>query len=72
MARFFEKLEQRGGPGVPEFLSDHPSTGHRVQDVEAVIRTLPPRSYNFSTGQFNQMKRLAAQIPPPRTQPRAS
>ena len=35
MAAFFEKLEQRG-PGVPEFLSDHPSTGNRIQDVKAV------------------------------------
>src|SRR5271166_2209478 len=30
LAQFFVKLEARGGPGVPEFLSDHPSPGNRV------------------------------------------
>ena len=25
LAQFFEKLEAQGGPGVPEFLSDHPN-----------------------------------------------
>jgi len=72
MAAFFEKLEQRGGPGVPEFLSDHPSTGNRIQDVRAVINVLAGRSYNYSTGQFRQAKNLVSQLPPPRKVPRTA
>ena len=45
LARFFEKLEAQGGPGVPEFLSDHPSPGNRVEAVQAEARTLPHRVY---------------------------
>jgi len=70
MAQLFEKLEESGGPRAPEFLSDHPSTGHRLRDVQAVIETMPPRSYTFSTGQFSGVKRAVAQLPPPRKQPR--
>lgn len=69
MARFFEKLEAKGGPGVPQFLSDHPSPGNRVQNVEAVIRTLPRRTYNYSTGEFAKAQRLARELPPPSKQP---
>ncbi len=70
MARFFEKLQAQGGPGVPQFLSDHPNPGNRVKDVEAVIRTLPQRQYNASTGEFEHEKQLVAQLPPPPKQPR--
>ncbi|MCL4402417.1 MAG: M48 family metallopeptidase [Acidobacteria bacterium] len=65
MAQFFEKLQARGGPGVPQFLSDHPSPGNRVKAVDAEIRTFPQRQYNTNTGLFPQMKALAAQLPPP-------
>ncbi|HOK46532.1 MAG TPA: M48 family metallopeptidase, partial [Bryobacteraceae bacterium] len=65
MARFFEKLEARGGPGVPQFLSSHPSPGNRVKAVEAEIQTMPPRMYGFNTGQFQQARQLVAQLPPP-------
>ena len=36
MADFFRKLEQRGGAGVPQFLSDHPNPGNRAQVIDAV------------------------------------
>ena len=34
-ATFFEKLEEQGGAGVPEFLSTHPSPATRVADINA-------------------------------------
>ncbi len=65
MAAFFEKLQASGGPGVPQFLSSHPSPGNRVKAVQAEIRTFPPRPYGYDTGEFPQAQRLVAQLPPP-------
>jgi predicted Zn-dependent protease len=65
MAHVFEKLAAQGGPGVPEFLSDHPSPGNRVKAIEAIIRTLPPGNYNFSTGDFPRAQQMIRQLPPP-------
>ncbi len=63
MARFFEKLEQKNDPGIPEFLSDHPSPGNRADEVEAIARILPRRSYGFSTGKFAHARALIEQLP---------
>jgi beta-barrel assembly-enhancing protease len=66
MARFFEKLEQEDGARAPEFLSDHPNPGNRVEAVKAESRTINPKSYNASSGEFQRAKQLIAQLPPPR------
>jgi len=65
LARFFEKLEARGGPGVPEFLSDHPSPGNRVEAVEAEARTLPHHVYISDNREFDSVKAAIAKLPPP-------
>jgi len=66
LARFFEKLEARGGPGVPEFLSDHPSPGNRVEAVQAEVRTLPPRTYTKADErEFQRAKVAIAKLPLP-------
>lgn len=65
MANFFEKLQARGGPGVPQFLSSHPNPGNRVKAVEAEIQTMPRRMYGYNTGGFQQARQLVAQLPPP-------
>jgi predicted Zn-dependent protease len=65
LARFFEKLEARGGPGVPEFLSDHPSPGNRVDAVEAETRTLPARAYTSDNREFESVKLAIAKLPAP-------
>ncbi len=65
LARFFEKLEAHGGAGVPEFLSDHPSPGNRVEAVEAEARTLPHRVYTADNREFDGVKLAIAKLPPP-------
>ena len=45
MADFFQKLEQQGGSGGPQFLSDHPNPGNRVQAVTNEIKNWPPKNY---------------------------
>jgi predicted Zn-dependent protease len=72
MARFFEKLQAQGGPGAPQFLSDHPDPGNRVANVQAVIRTLPQRSYDTHVGDFERVKSEVAQLPPPQRQVQGS
>ena len=66
LARFFEKLEAQGGPGVPEFLSDHPSPGNRVEAVQAEARTLPHRVYTPDNRDFERARVVIAKLPPPR------
>src|SRR5882724_11018252 len=44
MADFFQKLEQQGGSG-PQFLSDHPNPGNRVQAVTNQIKSWPPKNF---------------------------
>src|SRR5208283_995619 len=65
LARFFEKLEAQGGPGVPEFLSDHPNPGNRVAAVKAEARTLPHRVYISDNRGFERVKAAIAKLPPP-------
>ena len=65
LARFFEKLEARGGPGVPEFLSDHPSPGNRVEAVQAEARTFPHRTYSSDNVEFERIRVAIAKLPPP-------
>jgi len=65
LARFFDKLEAQGGPGVPEFLSDHPNPGNRVEAVQAEARTLPHRVYTSDNREFDRAKVAIAKLPPP-------
>jgi len=65
LARFFEKLEAEGGPGVPEFLSDHPSPGNRVEAVQAEARTFPSQRYTSDNRGFESVKVAIAKLPPP-------
>jgi predicted Zn-dependent protease len=65
LARFFEKLQAHGGPGVPEFLSDHPDPGNRVEAVQAEARSLPPRAYTTDNREFERVKAIIAKLPPP-------
>jgi beta-barrel assembly-enhancing protease len=41
MADMFRTIESQGGGTSPQWLSDHPNPGNRVQYIEAEARTLP-------------------------------
>src|SRR5262249_42230849 len=56
MVEFFTKLEKEGGPGVPQFLSDHPNPGNRVENVRQAISKYPKKSYRNNSGDFEQIK----------------
>jgi Zn-dependent protease with chaperone function len=62
MADFFQKLEQQGGSGGPQFLSDHPNPGNRVAAVQKEIQDWPRRNYQPSSSQFASAKQDAAGV----------
>jgi beta-barrel assembly-enhancing protease len=64
MAQFFAKLEKEGGARAPQFLSDHPNPGNRVEYVSAEVRTLSAKQYRSDSPEFLQIKQLAARMKP--------
>ncbi len=62
MAQFFEKLSKEGGAGVPQYLSDHPNPGNRVQAVRDEIKNWPPKNYSDNSAQFVQAKQQAQTV----------
>ena len=59
MADFFQKLEQTGGNGGPQFLSDHPNPGNRVQAVSNEIKSWPPKNFTSNDQALAQAKQQA-------------
>lgn len=41
MASFFKTLQEMGGQGVPEFMSDHPDPGNRIASIAEIYKSLP-------------------------------
>jgi beta-barrel assembly-enhancing protease len=62
MAQFFQALEKSGGPGGPQFLSDHPNPGNRVEAVDKEIAEWPQRAYAAGTAQFPSARQQAATV----------
>ena len=58
MADFFQKLEQMGGSG-PQFLSDHPNPGNRVQSVTNQIKNWPQKNFTSNDQALAQAKQQA-------------
>ena len=60
MAQFFEKIQSQGGARAPQFLSDHPDPGNRVEYVMAEVDTLPRKQYRSDSGEFRDIKQRLA------------
>lgn len=60
MAVFFQTLEQEGGAGGPQFLSDHPNPGNRYQAVSKEVQDWPSKRYLSDNSQFQQIHSIAA------------
>ena len=56
LAKFFQKLEQQGGSGGPQFLSDHPNPGNRYAAIDKEVADWPSRTYHNDNPQFQQAK----------------
>lgn len=64
MAHFFEKLEEAGAASGPQFLSDHPNPGNRVQYITEEIESYRDESYTTTSPAFTSMRSRAASIEP--------
>jgi beta-barrel assembly-enhancing protease len=71
MARFFEKLESQVGKQnrLAEWFASHPSPGNRVKNTEELVTLLPKQNYNGESGQFERIKQMVNQMPPPPKRP---
>lgn len=59
MANFFKTIEAEGGQRVPQFLSDHPDPGNRVEAINDELRSLHVSSKpTHDTNEFEQAKGL--------------
>jgi beta-barrel assembly-enhancing protease len=71
LATFFLKLNgagERGGAGqIAQFLSDHPNPENRESAIQAEIRTLPRRTYGYTTGEFEKARKAVLAIPVPKS-----
>ncbi len=65
MAKFFAKLNAKGGYSTIQFLSDHPNPANRSKAIEEEAARLPQRRYGYQTGVFQQMKTEVAKIHEP-------
>jgi len=66
MAQFFEKLEgETKGKNPPQFLSDHPNPGNRVERVDEEIDKLggPPPDAKRDSSEFEAIKREVMALP---------
>lgn len=73
MAQFFEKLQAESkGKNPPQFLSDHPNPGNRVERVHEEIDKLggPPPNAKRDSADFQAVKREVLKLPVVKKAPR--
>ncbi|HET9742879.1 MAG TPA: M48 family metallopeptidase [Terriglobales bacterium] len=64
LAEFFSKLEQQGGPGVPQFLSDHPDPGNRIDSIKKIVANFPRKRYRGNSAEFERVKATVGNMHP--------
>jgi len=73
MARMFERIERQGGGRGPEWLSDHPDPGNRVEAINREAASLRVQRSMASNGDFQAIRSRLNQMPAaPTTQEVAS
>ena len=61
LANFFKMLESQGGT-PPQFLSDHPNPGNRVEAIRNEIQNWPAENYLSDNAQFTAVRNHALQV----------
>jgi beta-barrel assembly-enhancing protease len=64
MASMFQTIERQGGGGGPEFLSDHPNPGNRVQAINREAEMLRVEGGRGSTGDIQAVHARLNQLSP--------
>lgn len=69
MANMFKTIEKQGGPGGPQWLSDHPNPGDRYADILKEAESLHVENAARDTGAFQSVQaRLRQMSPAPSTE----
>ncbi len=63
MANMFKTIEKQGGPGGPQWLSDHPNPGDRYNYILQEARTLRIENSVRDTRDFDQVQAHLKQLP---------
>src|SRR5499427_7019779 len=64
MANMFRTIEKQGGPGGPQWLSDHPNPGNRVEYITREAQVLRVENPVRDTRAFQQVQAHLHQLPP--------
>lgn len=64
LANVFKTIEQQGGPGAPQWLSDHPDPGNRIEYIDAEARTLRVENPVRDTRAFESVQARLKSMPP--------
>ena len=67
MANMFRTIEQQAQSRAPEFLSDHPNPGNRVQYITAEARTLRVENRRQNTGELQEIHAQLRSLPAARS-----
>jgi Zn-dependent protease with chaperone function len=63
MANMFRTIEQQSGNGGPEFLSDHPNPGNRIEYITEEAKSLRVQNPVRDTARFEQMQAKLEGLP---------
>ena len=63
MASMFQTIERQGGGGGPEFLSDHPNPGNRVQAINREADMLRVQGTPVTTGEIRAIHARLREMP---------
>ncbi len=63
MANMFRTIQQQGGSGGPQWLSDHPDPGNRIEYITAEARALRVENPIRDTRQFDQVQAHLRTLP---------
>lgn len=63
MANVFRRIEKESGSGGPQWLSDHPNPGNRVEYIEEEARKLQVRNAVRDTRAFEQVQSHLKRLP---------
>jgi Zn-dependent protease with chaperone function len=64
LGRMFETIQQQGGAGSPQWMSDHPDPGNRSQYIAREASMLQIAQRNIQPAEFQQALTLFAKLPP--------
>jgi Peptidase family M48 len=67
MANMFRTIEQQGGGGGPEWLSDHPNPGNRIEYLSQEARMLQVTNPVRNTAEFTAVQNRLAGMAPARS-----